>query len=232
MSRTEKKRNDKWQREKEYRRLKEKCDELWHRSRKREVRELMEPYMKGYILEFYLKEKFRYEEKYKDLNILLDIQHCVTCRDKSFKTKNWKGEVIDLKPSFNSYSPYGFEKLDERIKKYFYLTSRLNTYDKKYYPFYELKDSVLEYFRYKRSKNIITHAYVVDGELESEESFVEYQRDKINYHKYYSSYRYKGFDKRSRRLRNRLYSIAVQRGELYGKEFDELYYNGKRYNTY
>ena len=236
MKRTNKKRNLKWSREKEYRELVRKEKEIWEAKRKKEVRELDEPYQNGYNLEFFLKEEFRYDEKHADLHILVDtMQHVVWCRDKSFKTKNWKGEVIDLKPSFKKLTPRVFDGLDERIKKYFILYYTYNSWSKKMEPHYEVKGYVYKLLRYKRSKTIVTHAYVVDGILESEEAFIDdklYIARLTMWPRYSSSRSYHKFNIRKKRYRDKMYETACLKGDLYGNDFNKLCYSGNRYNMY
>ena len=117
------KKNKKTEVEKELLRLKFERDEIWTAICNQNLIELEKPIPHGWDGSWVLRSDIsRSPESVKLQHIIDTYGRDVWCRRKDFKSKDWRTKkLVDVKPSFVNISEYDYEKLTDKMKRYFIL---------------------------------------------------------------------------------------------------------------
>lgn len=169
-----KKRNQKWLREKEYRKLNDQKDRL-RRLIYRPIKvELDQPIHHGYYVEFILKEDVfqKQDEAFKML-----LRNFETSKlnifswspNKNCEVKNYKGEIIKVEPHFSTIRKSEFMVKFLEFDVFYDISIRFDRFSNRHTPYMVPDYRVInKYFRIKRSKAYITHKFHDDPEIKSQ----------------------------------------------------------------
>lgn len=185
--------------------MKKRHDELWDEIRKLPLRELKEPYQKGWIITYRLRDDI---SRRSDAHLILEVLEkgwnkelyvkeieavkAVRQGHKSYVSKhkdlNSKLISIDLRPQRKLVRKEEYEKFSDRVKEFFYLDTTHEAY-LKYGREYYYATLPHFYTELKVRPNMITHERLKGGELEEEYEFLrdklqEYWREYFGYGKY------------------------------------------------
>lgn len=160
-------RNHRDEKEKELIRFFDTWDKLWARSRNSGTWIDIEPYQRGWVRKFKLRDDAKNRVDAQYMRQVLDlVNNKLYSRNQDFQKKNWKtGKLENIPQKLGRISSAKYDTLNEKLKSYF---SRIDVFYKlynKYVTEYEVCDDY--YYVYEINPNIITQHWVPDAEIES-----------------------------------------------------------------
>jgi hypothetical protein len=117
------KRNKKAEKQKQIIRLKKERDDIWQTIHNQNWIELEKPIPHGWDGYWVLRSDISRGPEAERLQHIIDTYgRSVWCRRKDFKKKEWNTKKLaDVKPSFKKISESDYEKLTDKMKRYFVL---------------------------------------------------------------------------------------------------------------
>lgn len=149
--------------------------------------EEVEPYQKGWLRFFVLRDDIRNRSDAREIRRALElIQNVQYCPRENFTEWNYKARAyVPIRHKLGWITPEKYNSLDERIKSYFRKAIWVDTYK---YPYPHKKERtgyVVKYdywFVYQIQPNIITHHWIPNPETESRLSELQkilYSRENV-----------------------------------------------------
>ena len=181
------------EREKELRRLSKEYQESWQRCRDEGEWVDVEPYQRGWIRSFELRDDAKNRDDVRSLRRVLDLTNETRfCRNTEFLERDWKtGKMVPMKQELKSLTEDQFLKLDEQMQSYF---TRQEWYDINRYTNtrnwivrYFVRPNYKYYFVFKIEPNMVTQEWIPSNEAETRRAEVSHyiERnglwDKINH---------------------------------------------------
>lgn len=176
---------------KNFLKLERRRDELWEQISKVPLRELKEPYQRGWIVSYELKPEMKRRKDVAILQAVVDLTYgsnhirkvewVKAIRSGAKKVLVKKDKWHSLVPGRKGLSPEKYEKLIPAVARYFELDTLSDLYKKygykKYYAYVPAHWMVL-----KARPHIVTHERVMGGPLQK-----EYDRLTESWYSYWST---------------------------------------------